>query len=333
MKKSKKIRVILTAAAALITGAVLFVKRKAIKRHFGIYSVVAAVIIGGVMMCGMTAYAAELDTEPGAVITDSEPETDSDTDAEPDGDVIIEVITGDEIEIDIGDFLDPEREPNQITPPGNLTLVDDFDGAQANDKQFITVTTKNGNYFYIIIDRAGNRENVYFLNLVDEYDLLQILQGEDAEAPALPPGAATTTPEEPTGQDDPPGETPQQPRNTNTTRLLIGVLVIAAVGGGAFYYFKVMKPKQGAGKKSAVKSELDEFDFEPDDDDLFSDSADEPDGAEYDEYGDTDNDNGDGEIPDFTAKDEPAAEPEQDSDGFSFETADYDAETPESEGE
>ena len=36
-----------------------------------------------------------------------------------------------------------------LTPDGNAALVDDFGG----NKQLITVTTKAGNYFYILIDR------------------------------------------------------------------------------------------------------------------------------------------------------------------------------------
>lgn len=312
MRKNKIIRVIIAIAAALTacTGAlVLFLKKK--KRFYSTFTI-AAVILCGVMMGGMTAYAADLTgTEQDAVTTETDTtEPEYDYNSEPD-----EIITGEETEIAIGDFLDPNREPNQFTPPGNLTLVDDFNNAQAEEKQFITVTTKNGNTFYIIIDRAGKTENVYFLNLVDEYDLLQILQGEDAQMPELPPGMATPTPtgEQP-GQSEQPDETTPKPKNTNTAGLLIMLVVIAAVGG-AFYYFKVFKPKQGATPKTATPG-LDEFEFDPDEDDLFSDSADirEPDGGDYKGDNDTDED-----IPDFTA---------QDNNDF---TIDFDAETPESE--
>ena len=56
--------------------------------------------------------------------------------------------------------MEPEGQP--LTPEGNATLVDDFYG----DKQLITVTTKAGNYFYILIDRANEdmETAVHFLN-------------------------------------------------------------------------------------------------------------------------------------------------------------------------
>jgi hypothetical protein len=227
----------------------LFLKRKTVKRHFTAFMMIAAVIFSCLMMCGMTAYAAPIPNT--GIEATTEPETEYDYSTEPD-----EIVTGDPVEIDAGDFIDPDRQPNQLTPPGNLTLVDDLSGAQANEKQFITVTTKSGATFYIIIDRSGNKENVYFLNLVDEADLLAIMEKDKkAATTTTPPATADETP----GQSPAPDKPAPEQKGSNNTGLLIMFLVTAAVGGGAFYYFKILKPKQGGGKKSAVKSELDEF--------------------------------------------------------------------------
>ena len=61
-----------------------------------------------------------------------------------------------------------------LTPEGNAALVDDFGG----NKQLITVTTKAGNYFYILIDRANEDKEtaVHFLNQVDEADLMALME-------------------------------------------------------------------------------------------------------------------------------------------------------------
>lgn len=76
-----------------------------------------------------------------------------------------------------------ESEPEgPLTPDGNMNLVDDYGSADKSGKQFITFTTKNGNYFYLIIDRndSGN-ETVHFLNQVDESDLLSLMDKDEVK--------------------------------------------------------------------------------------------------------------------------------------------------------
>ena len=76
-----------------------------------------------------------------------------------------------------------ETEPQPLTPDGNLSLIDDIEGEAAEDKQFIIVQSKNGNYFYIIVDRAAEGENtVHFLNQVDEADLMALMEDGSGKA-------------------------------------------------------------------------------------------------------------------------------------------------------
>ena len=73
----------------------------------------------------------------------------------------------------VGQEPEPAQEPQgQITPDGNLSLMDDLDYSARGGLQFMTVTTRSGHVYYIVIDRTANSQNVYFLNQVDEYDLM-----------------------------------------------------------------------------------------------------------------------------------------------------------------
>ena len=181
-----------------------------------------------------------------------------------------------------------------LTPDGNAALVDDFGG----NKQLITVTTKNGNYFYILIDRDDEGENtVHFLNQVDEADLLALM--EDGSTEAAPPAVCSCTEKCEAGKvnvscpvckdnmtacsgkeaEPETEEPPELPKEKGNAGGLVLFLVVALLGGGgAFYYFKFMKPKQN------VKggTDLEDFDF----DDYDEDEPDEGDGLSDEEQED-----------------------------------------------
>ena len=60
--------------------------------------------------------------------------------------------------------------------PGNAEVLDDIEGDSS--KEFLTVTTKNNNTFYIVIDRSSTTDNVYMLSQIDENDLKDFLEEE-----------------------------------------------------------------------------------------------------------------------------------------------------------
>ena len=173
-----------------------------------------------------------------------------------------------------------------LTPDGNLTLVDDYDEAHADGsgKQFITLVTKAGNTFYLIIDRDDEGEQtVHFLNLVDEADLLALMDEDTAAKytkpePEVQPPAETQEPEDGDGEDKPDEAKPA----AKVDPLPVLVLVLALLGGGGFFaYTKFFK---GGGKKEQAKPDPD-ADYLDDDEDygLPEDiGADDEDGSDFD---------------------------------------------------
>lgn len=71
-----------------------------------------------------------------------------------------------------------------LSVEGNLALLDDLGGADG--KQIVTVETRDGNVFYLIIDRDdAEGQTVHFLNQVDEADLMPLTEDAAVETPVV----------------------------------------------------------------------------------------------------------------------------------------------------
>lgn len=175
-----------------------------------------------------------------------------------------------------------DKEPEEETEPEAFTLGDAFYDPgnaytrdllydKATNKQFITVQTKNGNTFYIVIDYDApiNEEEeqyqTYFLNMVDEADLLSLLDEDtvaslttcncvdkcaagavNMDCPVCKSNMSECTGkepvvDEPTAPEEPSVEKPEKKSNIG---MIIGVVALVGLGGGAYYYFKFVRGKK-----------------------------------------------------------------------------------------
>ena len=154
-----------------------------------------------------------------------------------------------------------------LTPEGNLTLVDDYhtDYSDGSGQQFITLVSKSGATFYLVIDRnAKGQQTVHFMNLVDEADLLSLMEDEDAEAYTAEKEAAAQAEQERKQAEEDAKKAAKEAaasgseqtggnKVTKYAATFLGVLaLVGLVAGGGIYTF--MKQKQ---KKQAEKEALD----------------------------------------------------------------------------
>ena len=158
-----------------------------------------------------------------------------------------------------------DEEIGALTPEGNLTLVDDYhtDYSDGSGQQFITLVSKSGATFYLVIDRnAKGQQTVHFMNLVDEADLLSLMEDEDAEAyTAEKEAAAQAEQERKQAEEDAKkaakeaaASGTEQPKENKVTKIASGflgvVVLIALAAGGGFYFYVQQKNKKHAEKEA-----------------------------------------------------------------------------------
>ena len=189
--------------------------------------------MAGVFLCGsssVTCFAFATETESATVTTDAAT-AEASTEAE----------------------MRSEDDTRPLTPNGNLTLVDDIGARAGQGRQFITLVTKSGNYFYLIIDRNDKgEENVHFLNMVDEEDLFALMdekQVANYKAAQNEKYAAAVTVATPSVagavQDSAPKPTVKEKKPFHAFPLL-GVVIVLSAGAIGYLYLQSKKKQTAA---------------------------------------------------------------------------------------
>lgn len=167
---------------------------------------------------------------------------------------------------------DSETDDGVLTPSGNMSLVDNVKEEDKENLDFMTVTSKDGHVFYIVIDHSSNAENVYFLNQVDESDLMALMTDEEKKAieetadteketeEAVTPSVKTDSAETDTSQAETENNKKNEVRSAMNNNLIMGAVfgVIGLVLIGAYYFLKIRPKKKGA----SIEDDLEFYDDE-----------------------------------------------------------------------
>lgn len=162
-----------------------------------------------------------------------------------------------------------ETEEEPFTPDGNAQLVDE--ATDKDGKLFYTFATKNNQYFYLVIDKERDTENVYMLNLIDEQDLMALIDEQEETGSFLgnkdneinlKPEAEET---EEKADDPEPVEQPE--RKTDGVAILLFCVLVGGAVVAVAYYLKFVR-----GKESDFEEE--DMDFDDEDEEYCTDEED-----------------------------------------------------------
>ena len=176
-----------------------------------------------------------------------------------------------------------------LTPEGNLTLVDDYhtNYSDGSGQQFITLVSKSGATFYLVIDRnAKGQQTVHFMNLVDEADLLALMEEDAADAYTAEKEAAAQAEQDRLKAEEEAKKAAEEAAASGTEQLkenkvtkiasgFLGVVVLIALAAGGGYLYIKMKGVKPASKKNQPDPDADYHDEDEDTLQLPEDDGDE----------------------------------------------------------
>lgn len=118
---------------------------------------------------------------------------------------------------------------NAFTTQGNARLGDVI--SDSSTKDFYTIRTENDNTYYLVIDHAGNMDNVYLLSTIDEADLQDFLENGGSSGTVILPEIQTQEETTPTVPETEAAE--KEPENNRMSGIISLIIIIAAaITGG-----------------------------------------------------------------------------------------------------
>lgn len=141
-----------------------------------------------------------------------------------------------------------------FSTPGNAQIQDDI--TEDSTKEFLTITTKNNNTFYLVIDRSASTENVYMLSQIDESDLQEFLDSgavisEETSVPSVVLEENETSSVAPVEEEEPTPEEEQENASEGNLAGILAILLVAGAGAGVYYYFNMRKKKADAEEENS----------------------------------------------------------------------------------
>ena len=157
-------------------------------------------------------------------------------------DTSAETAVPEEKESETEEVLEENHTDDTFSVAGNGEVLDDI--SDDSSKEFLTITTKNNNTFYIVIDRSSTTDNVYMLSQIDENDLKEFIDAEEETDNSSATVVLDETKTEENTAEVVVDETEEENSVTSNKGGMLAILAVAAVGVAGYYYFKFRKDNQ-----------------------------------------------------------------------------------------
>lgn len=176
------------------------------------------------------------------------------------------------------DYSDYEYAGDSIMEPAELGQGTVYERVETNaadaeaQRLFYTVTTDEGEVFYLVIDQGQSSNNVYLLDQVNLSDLNALAANDQNSSSSEETESLLSSLSQNTATDYDLSEQDQNnSKSRSSNKFTIIILILCAVGGGVYYYFKIYKDKKDEQMDLVDAFDRDDFAVEEDDEEEEAD--------------------------------------------------------------